>query len=69
VINGQRVGYTRVSTLEQNTDRQLDGIELDRTFTDHVSGKDPVTPGHRRAVYPLGGFCSARPANVAQAAE
>jgi hypothetical protein len=44
MINGQRVGYTRVSTLEQNTDRQLDGIELDRTFADHVSGKDLHRP-------------------------
>jgi len=44
MINGQRVGYTRVSTLEQNTDRQLDDIELDRTFADHVSGKDLHRP-------------------------
>jgi len=43
-INGQRVGYIRVSTLEQNTDRQLDGIEVDRTFADHVSGKDLHRP-------------------------
>ena len=28
----------RVSTVEQNTVRQLDGIELDRVFTDHMSG-------------------------------
>jgi DNA invertase Pin-like site-specific DNA recombinase len=35
---GQRVGYVRVSTADQNTDRQLDGIELDRVFTDHISG-------------------------------
>ena len=35
---GQRVGYVRVSTVEQNTVRQLDGIELDRVFTDHISG-------------------------------
>ena len=44
VITGQRVGYTRVSTLEQNTDRQLEGIDADRTFTDHVSGKDLNRP-------------------------
>ena len=41
---GQRVGYTRVSTLEQSTDRQLDGVELDRVFADHVSGKDLHRP-------------------------
>ena len=37
---GQRVGYIRVSSLDQHTDRQLDGIELDRVFTDTASGKD-----------------------------
>ncbi len=41
---GQRVGYVRVSTLDQNTDRQLDGVELDRVFTDHASGKDTNRP-------------------------
>ena len=44
MINGQRVGYTRVSTLEQNTDRQLDGIAVERTFTDKASGKDTTRP-------------------------
>jgi DNA invertase Pin-like site-specific DNA recombinase len=33
------LGYVRVSTYKQNTDRQLEGIELDRCFTDRVSGK------------------------------
>ena len=32
----QTVGYIRVSTAEQNTDRQLDGIALDRIFTDKI---------------------------------
>jgi DNA invertase Pin-like site-specific DNA recombinase len=41
---GQLVGYIRVSTVDQNTARQLDGIELDRTFTDHASGKDTNRP-------------------------
>jgi DNA invertase Pin-like site-specific DNA recombinase len=41
---GQRVGYVRVSTLDQRTDRQLDGVELDRVFTDQASGKDVVRP-------------------------
>lgn len=39
-----RVGYIRVSTVEQNTVRQLDGIEVDRVFTDHASGKDTTRP-------------------------
>ncbi|MDU4435446.1 MAG: recombinase family protein [Pluralibacter gergoviae] len=34
------VGYIRVSTVDQNTARQLDGIELDKVFTEHQSGKD-----------------------------
>jgi DNA invertase Pin-like site-specific DNA recombinase len=37
---GQRIGYIRVSTLDQHTERQLDGIEVDRTFTDKAAGKD-----------------------------
>src|SRR5579872_1336086 len=41
---GHRIGYIRVSTLDQNTERQLDGIELDRTFTDKASGKDTKRP-------------------------
>ena len=40
MVEGQRVGYIRVSTLDQNTDRQLDGLELDRIFIDKASGKD-----------------------------
>jgi DNA invertase Pin-like site-specific DNA recombinase len=41
---GQRVGYVRVSTLDQNPDRQHDGLRLDRTFTDKASGKDVARP-------------------------
>ena len=37
---GQRVGYIRVSSVDQNTDRQLDSVELDEVFTDKASGKD-----------------------------
>jgi DNA invertase Pin-like site-specific DNA recombinase len=41
---GQRVGYIRVSTLDQNPGRQLDGVALDRTFTDKASGRDVARP-------------------------
>jgi DNA invertase Pin-like site-specific DNA recombinase len=41
---GQRIGYIRVSSLDQNTVRQLEGIELDRVFTDKASGKDTRRP-------------------------
>src|SRR5687768_1820678 len=43
-MNGQRIGYIRVSTLDQHTERQLDGIQLDKTFTDKASGKDTKRP-------------------------
>ena len=41
---GQDVGYVRVSTIAQNTARQLDGVKLDRTFEDRTSGKDIDRP-------------------------
>ncbi len=43
-MKGQRIGYVRVSTTEQNTDRQLEGIPVDRMFTDKASGKDVRRP-------------------------
>ena len=43
-ITGQRVAYQRVSSLDQRVDRQLDGITVERTFTDTVSGKDTDRP-------------------------
>jgi len=41
---GQRVGYLRVSSLDQNEVRQLEGLALDKTFTDKASGKDVNRP-------------------------
>ena len=32
------IGYIRVSSTDQNTARQLDGVKLDEVFTDKVSG-------------------------------
>jgi len=43
-VKGQRIGYVRVSTFDQNVDRQLEGQSLDRTFTDKASGKDVNRP-------------------------
>ncbi len=43
-MQGHKIGYIRVSTVEQNTVRQLDGIQLDNTFTDKCSGKDTKRP-------------------------
>ena len=41
---GHRVGYLRVSRYDQNSERQLEGLTLDRVFTDHASGKDAQRP-------------------------
>ena len=41
---GQKIGYVRVSSLDQNQVRQLDGIKLDKVFTDKASGKDTNRP-------------------------
>jgi DNA invertase Pin-like site-specific DNA recombinase len=41
---GHRVGYIRVSSYDQNPERQLDGQVLDRIFTDQASGKDIQRP-------------------------
>ena len=40
-----QVGYRRVSTVDQNNARQLDGLELDKMFEDKASGKDTKRPG------------------------
>jgi DNA invertase Pin-like site-specific DNA recombinase len=39
-MHGQRIGHIRVSALDQHTERQLEGIEVDKTFLGKVSGKD-----------------------------
>lgn len=41
---GKIIGYVRVSTLDQNTERQLEGVTLDKVFTDKASGKDTNRP-------------------------
>jgi DNA invertase Pin-like site-specific DNA recombinase len=43
-MSGQRIGYKRVSTVDQNTSRQLDGVNVDRIFEDKCSGKDTARP-------------------------
>lgn len=41
---GPRIGYVRVSTLDQNEKRQLEDQILDRVFTDKASGRDTTRP-------------------------
>ena len=43
-MSGQRIGYVRVSSFDQNPERQLDQVNVDRVFTDKVSGKDMQRP-------------------------
>lgn len=42
---GKTVGYIKVSSFEQNPERQLADIKLDKKFIDKVSGKDTNRPG------------------------
>lgn len=41
---GQRVGYIRVSSFDQNPDRQLEQVAVNKVFTDKASGKDTQRP-------------------------
>ncbi|HQR40225.1 MAG TPA: recombinase family protein [Blastocatellia bacterium] len=43
-MNGKRVGYVRVSSFNQNPERQLDDVSIDKLFTDKASGKDTLRP-------------------------
>jgi len=43
-MTGQRIGYKRVSTIDQNTARQLFEIAIDKSFEDKASGKDTHRP-------------------------
>jgi DNA invertase Pin-like site-specific DNA recombinase len=48
--HSKTVGYIRVSSLDQNTERQLDGLKLDKVFTDKASGKDTKRPQLKAAL-------------------
>ena len=43
-MHGQRIGYVRVSSFDQNPERQLEQLTVDRLFTDKASGKDTQRP-------------------------
>ena len=62
-MTGQRVGCVRVSSLDQQVARQLEGAALDRTFTDKASGKDTRRP----QLELLLGFARAESLQVARA--
>ena len=42
--SGKKIGYVRVSSLDQNPERQLEGMDLDKKFTDKASGKNTNRP-------------------------
>jgi DNA invertase Pin-like site-specific DNA recombinase len=43
-LHGQRVGYIRISSFDQNPERQLEDVAVNRVFTDKASGKDVRRP-------------------------
>lgn len=43
-LKGQQIGYIRVSSFDQNTDRQLEGVYLDQCFKEKASAKDAGRP-------------------------
>ena len=43
-MSGKKIGYLRVSTLLQNEERQLTGIELDKEFVEKASARDANRP-------------------------
>jgi DNA invertase Pin-like site-specific DNA recombinase len=44
IMSGKRIGYIRVSSFEQNPERQLEGITLNKKFIDKASGKNTARP-------------------------
>jgi DNA invertase Pin-like site-specific DNA recombinase len=44
IMSGKKIGYIRVSSFEQNPERQLEGIIVDKKFIDKVSGKNTARP-------------------------
>jgi DNA invertase Pin-like site-specific DNA recombinase len=43
-LQGHRIGYIRVSSFDQNPERQLEQVEVNKVFTDKASGKDTERP-------------------------
>ena len=43
-MQGHRIGYVRVSSFDQNPERQLEQAQVERVFTDKASGKDTQRP-------------------------
>ena len=41
---GKRIGYIRVSTTDQNPERQLENIQVDKKFIEYASGSSMKRP-------------------------
>lgn len=44
------MGYIRVSAADQNPGRQLEGVKLDKIFSEKISGKDTNRPQFRACI-------------------
>ena len=44
LTSGKRIGHIRVSSIDQNIDRQFENIQLDKIYTDRYSGKNTDRP-------------------------
>lgn len=43
-MQGHRIGYIRVSSFDQNPERQLEQVSVNKVFIDKASGKDTLRP-------------------------
>ena len=43
-MQGHRISYIRVCSFDQNPERQLEHVQVDKVFTDKASGKDIQRP-------------------------
>ena len=43
-MQGQRIGYVRVTSFDQNPERQLQQVNVNKIFIDKASGKDTQRP-------------------------
>jgi len=43
-MTGKRIGYIRVSTIDQNPERQLENVQLDKKFIDYASASTTNRP-------------------------
>lgn len=47
---GKRIGYKRVSTVDQNPERQLEGVSVDKIFIDYCTGRTIDRPEFNKMI-------------------